>query len=91
MKKILNLFKEKDKLQHILIVLIIFQLSFIISNKFLNIIFSLLLSLSLSCIAIFGKEIYDRYSKKGVYDKEDIYAGFMGIIITIIEIIIYII
>lgn len=91
MKKILNLFKEKDKLQHILIVLIIFQLSFIIFNKFLNIIFSLLLSLILSCIAIFGKEIYDRYSKKGVYDKEDIYAGFIGVIIAIIEIIIYII
>ena len=90
MKKILNLLKEKDKLQHILCALIIFTFSFLIANKFLSVILSLVITLVLVSLCIFGKELFDKYVKKQTYDKQDIIAGYIGVIIGIIQVIILI-
>ena len=91
-KNIINLFNQKDKLHHILCALIIFTFSFLIANKFVSIVWSVIISLVLSSGVIFGKELYDKYiSKVGVYDKQDILAGFIGLIIGIIQLIIYLI
>lgn len=92
MKKIIELFTQKDKLQHILAVLIIYQLSYIILNKFINVFLSILFAILISGIAIIGKEVYDKYiSKTGVFDINDIYAGIAGVVIGLIETIILII
>ena len=90
MKKILNLLKEKDKLPHILCALIIFTFSFLIVNKFLSVILSLVITLVLVSLCIFGKELFDKYVKKQTYDKQDIIAGYIGVIIGIIQVIILI-
>lgn len=92
MKNIIDLFNQKDKLQHILVVLIIYQLSYIVLNKFINIFLSILFAIFISGIVIIGKEIYDKYiSKIGVFDINDIYAGIIGILIGLVETIILII
>lgn len=92
MKNIIDLFNQKDKLQHILVVLIIYQLSYIVLNKFINIFLSILFAIFISGIVIIGKEVYDKYiSKTGVFDINDIYAGIIGILIGLVETIILII
>lgn len=92
MKNIIDLFNQKDKLQHILVVLIIYQLSYIVLNKFINIFLSILFAIFISGIVIIGKEVYDKYiSKIGVFDINDIYAGIIGILIGLVETIILII
>ena len=89
-KNIINLFNQKDKLQHILCALIIFTFSFLIANKFLSVILSLVIALVLVSLCIFGKELFDKYVKKQTYDKQDIIAGYIGVIIGIIQVIILI-
>ena len=73
--KVVNL-SEKDKLVHLILIVII---TFI-----LNLFLSLFTSIIISFILIFLKELIDKFIRKGIFSWKDILFGIIGIIIYIL-------
>jgi len=74
------MFNQKDKLQHMLVGIVISQIIAILCVLFLPIWTSLLISLAISTTVMYGKElVWDKWMKKGTYNIKDFYAGLIGI------------
>lgn len=74
---LLTMFKQTDKLQHILVCLVMMRVLQLIVPFYWAIVITLIVAL--------GKEfIYDKLLKKGCFDKQDIVADVIGILIGLI-------
>lgn len=83
MKKIIDFFKniKLDKLLHFSIS---FNLFILFEMLYLNLTYNILLC----SVFFFGKELYDKYVKKTIFDKYDLIADYSGMALALILVLI---